>query len=190
MTTSSGNFQNWLNSPQGWIFYVYLLIFVLTILVNLIAFFWHQRWKRIGRGGILAVLGGFITFAGPPVFVYDIYSGGLQGLGRPLNFVGLLWLLCFAIPKRISAILGLFLGSLAIAVSTRLEVLAAQGVPIDATREGAYVSLVGSLVLIVGSVLAFLEAKEPAAPRFGPVARVPPPLPIRSDFLSSQTTRR
>ena len=178
-----GNFENWLNSSEGWIFYLVLFVLILSILAN-----WVARSHRLDRleeepdelrtgfGRTLAVIGGFITLVAQ-VLPWETWvspagypsSGSLtvmglgfeQGLaGVFVSVFGLVWLTCFAIPKEAAAILGLLWGSAAFILT--LLTLNSMAATAAAPHEwnyyieyGVYASILGSLLLIAGSVLVY-----------------------------------
>ncbi len=152
---------------------------------------------KIRPGWILGILGGVITIMGT-VLPWATVSGG--SLTTPLTFsgitvgfggilvllFGLLGLICVAIPKKVTAILGIVMGIIALlwAVLTLIglaaiaAVAAGSGTGVAVTTEyGAYLALVGTLVLIVGSAIAYTEARKAAAPppMTPPMAPMTPP---------------
>ena len=190
-TTDLGNFGNWLSSSDRWIFYLLLFVLILSILVNLVAF--SRRHKepdelRTGPERTMAVVGGFITlvaqllpwerWVSPAGYASSgsLTVGGLgfeQGLaGASVSIIGLVWLTCFAIPKEVSAILGLLWGGPALILTLlTLNTMAATATApnewIYSIEYGVYASIFGSLLLITGSVLAY--TKMPKTPRSTPL---------------------
>ncbi|HYM39035.1 MAG TPA: hypothetical protein VEY12_02670 [Thermoplasmata archaeon] len=152
---------------------------------------------KVRPGWILGIVGGLITIVGA-VLPWATVSGG--SLAAPLTFsgatvglggiavllFGVLGLICVAIPNRITAILGLVWGILALLLAlltlvglAAIAALAAgsgTGVTVT-TQYGAYLALVGTLVLIVGSAIAYTEAKKAAAPPMMPPPVAPPMAP-------------
>jgi len=172
------NFENWLNSTDGWIFYLLVFGSILSILVNLVAF--SRRHKepdelRTGPERTVAVVGGFITLVAQllPWYRYGGSSGmGLlfgQGLaGLSVSIFGLVWLTCFAIPKEAAAILGLVWGGPALmltllTLNDMAATAAAPNVGNYSIEYGVYANIFGSLLLIAGSVLVYM--KMPKAPK-------------------------
>lgn len=148
---------------------------------------------KIGPGWITGILGGLITIVGT-VLPWATISGGslttpltipgtLTILGIAVLVFGVLGLVCVAIPKKITAILGIVWGVLALLVGllTLAGLAAAAAVAagsgtgyVVTTQYGAYLALIGALILIVGSALAYTEAKKAAAP---PPMMAPPMAP-------------
>jgi hypothetical protein len=193
------NFLNWLNSPQGWLFWVLVLGLILSILVNLVVYARKLRegsTAEIGLGRILAVVGGFIALMaqvmpwesslspGPPCIncgyvAIGLNFGGLAGF--MVSMSGLLWLVFFAIPKKVSATWGFIWGGLALLFALlaleRIAADAATNVWPTNAEYGIYVSIVGSIALVIGSALAFLKAGKAMPPEPMPVAEAPPSIP-------------
>jgi len=181
------NFENWLNSTDGWIFYLLVFGSILSILVNLVAF--SRRHKepdelRTGPERTMAVVGGFITlvaqllpwerWVSPAGYASSgsLTVGGLgfeQGLaGASVSVIGLVWLTCFAIPKEAAAILGLVWGGPALmltllTLNDMAATAAAPNVGNYSIEYGVYANIFGSLLLIAGSVLVYM--KMPKAPK-------------------------
>jgi len=191
-----GAFLNWLNSPQGWIFYALVSVFIVSILANLVAYARVLRERgaeRVGLGRLLAIVGGVITLVALTLLPWESYTplscpecgGSLNGFGvEPflpaisVLVVGLMWFTFFGIPKRVAAVLGLAWGSLALPVAiltfARISADAAASSPpgVYTIEYGVYVAIVGPIVLIIGSALAYIGARQ-----------ILPPEPIRSDLV-------
>ena len=101
------------------------------------------------------------------------YGMTANGIGGILVYVfGLLWLPFRPVSRKVHAILGVGWGSLALLLGLQaIAFFAALGVTLE---YGVYVSILGSVLLIVGSTLAFMEAGKPeaATPSLG--AETPP----------------
>ncbi len=141
-------------------------------------------------GGLLAIVGTLLpwaTVAGGSLAAPETFSGVSVGLfGILFLILGLLGLIFVAIPNRITAILGLVWGVLALLIGLLtllgLAALAAAaagtGTGVTVTTEyGVYVAMVGALLLIVGSGLAYGEARRAAAPPMMAPPMAPPPGP-------------
>src|SRR5205807_9020294 len=77
MTGWWGNFGNWLNSPQGWIFYVVILVFLVSILANLVGYVAGRRdggAKKGGYGGMVALVGAVITLTAIASLPWESYA--------------------------------------------------------------------------------------------------------------------
>src|SRR5947209_13488700 len=127
-----GAFLNWLNSPQGWIFYALVSVFIVSILANLVAYARVLRERgaeRVGLGRLLAIVGGVITLVALTLLPWESYTplscpecgGSLNGFGvEPflpaisVLVVGLLLLTIFVIPTSVSAFQGTSIGCLAV----------------------------------------------------------------------------
>lgn len=117
-------------------------------------------------GGILAIIGSFLAWLSACILGFCISVSGFEGYEGKLTFVfGLIGLILVVIPKRGLPIGALIMGILAIIwpVKVMLEVVAGIDVGI-----GLWISLVGALLLIIGSALALREGPKPEA-------YVPPP---------------
>jgi len=164
------NFESWLRASGG-LFYLLVFVLILSILVNFVAFARRLRERsgmKIGLGRILAVLGGctvLIAAVAVPWAPGAISFNVLDGFALDMAIVyvvGLLWLTLFAIPKRVAAILGFLWGIAAFVLSLQpFGIAATYGMTIE---YGVYASILGSLVLMVGSVLAYLEARKLGTP--------------------------
>ena len=183
------NFENWLRF-YGWLFYSVLVVFVLSMLGNLIAYARGLRQRELanspGRilGRLLAVVGGLLTVIGLflPWGRVDFADPALSGAsystfswyGDWIFLVfGLLWFTFFAVPRKIAAVWGFVWGILAILKPVLaiegLEYLVARNVGTVYFESGLYISILGSLFLIVGSSLAYLNAEQ-TVPREPPSA--------------------
>ena len=138
MTGWWGNFGNWLNSPQGWIFYVVILVFLVSILANLVGYVARRREggaKKVGYGGMVALVGAVITLTAIASLPWESYAsfscaecgwssaGFGYGQGSAAIFVlvtGLLWFTLFGIPRRVAAVLGFAWGVLALVLALHL----------------------------------------------------------------------
>ena len=175
-----------------------ILVFAVTvsILVNLVVF--RRRRRKLGRvetslGKILAAVGGFITLVATALpwatVTYSDIPGSYVFLGVAffgyssiiVYLFGLAWLTFFALPRKVYAILGLGWGSLALL----LALLADAGVfpggrpgaNAAAIGSGVYLSLLGSIMLVVGSAFAYMEAKKVSARGPVEIAQPAPPMP-------------
>ncbi len=173
------NFQDWLNSPQGILFYVFLGGLIISILANLVVYVLGGRereWEESSRGRILgrflAVTGGFIVLVatllpwvgyGGSAVSYSVRHGVVaNGVAGVLVYMfGFLWLTWFAIPRKLCATLGFAWGGVALLLTLNtiawIASLSMSGFYIES---GAYVSIVGSLILIGGSALAYVKARR------------------------------
>lgn len=183
------NFESWLRSPPGWLFYLLLFVLVLSILVNLVVFarrLQDRRGVETGLGRTLAVAGGSIVLVatflpwvgyGGSAVSYSVPHGVVaNGITGVLVYAfGLVWLTLFAIPKKVAAILGFLWGGLALVLTLMTSVwIASLG---DFYIEyGVYVSMLGSIILVVGSAFAYLEANKAGAR--GPAELAQPTLPM------------
>jgi len=183
MSSNWGNFLNWLNSPQGWIFYVLVLVLILSILVNLVVFMRRIQKHGWGRDAVwsdvwrmMAIAGGFITllsvFLPGGLFSFSS-SSSVTFAGLFLAYLfGLFWLTFFAVPRKVTAIMGVIWGSCALVlISLQAPMNAA-----ESARVGAYVSILGSVGLIVGSAFVYVKARNAAAREPGLLARPLPPV--------------
>ena len=152
---------------------------------------------KIRPGWILGILGGLVTVVGA-VLPWATVSGG--SLSAPMTFsgatvgfggilvlvFGVLGLICVAIPRKVGAILGIVWGVLAILLGLLTMVglaaiaatAAGSGSSVTVTTEyGVYVSVIGALLLIIGSAIAYTEARKAAAPPMvaPPMAPMAPP---------------
>src|SRR2546426_3308760 len=189
--TPKSNFWIWAGLIVWFLLVLFLPLLVvlpsavtLSILVNLV-FFRRRRRKGVrvetSLRRMVAVLGGFIVLLATllPWATYSYYDEGISGsyvyLGMAffgfssliVYLFGLFWLTFFALPRKLHAILGFGWGGLALL----LTFLAIRGVlpggPVAGLavtfETGVYVSMLGSLILVVGSALAYLEAKKAGA---------------------------
>jgi uncharacterized YccA/Bax inhibitor family protein len=127
-----------------------------------------------GLGRMLSMVGAFLALIGATLpwtsESYGVIATGLDGLF--VYVFGLFWFVSFPVPRKIHAILGagwgvsaLMLGLLAIAFFVGLGVTLEYGV---------YVSILGSIFLILGSALSYVKAVRPL-----PLESVPPGRPER-----------
>jgi len=196
-----GSFLNWLNSSQGWIFYALVSVFIVSILVNLVAYARVLRERgaeRMGLGRLLAVVGGIITLIAVTLLPWESYTpfscpdcgGSWAGFGIEPSLpaisalvIGLLWFTFFGIPKKVAAMLGFAWGGLALLVAilalARISADAAASNPsgVYTIEYGVYVAIAGPIVLIVGSALAYVSAKQTVPPEPIPPDLVVPPIP-------------
>ncbi len=196
-----GAFRNWLNSSQGWIFYALVAVFIVSILVNLVAYARVLRERgaeRMGLGRRLAVLGGAITLIALIILPWESYTssscpdcgGSLNGFGFEPGLlaisvfvVGLLWFTFFGIPKKVGAVLGFAWGGPALLIPILALVRISADVATSSTSDmysieyGVYVAIAGPIVLIVGSALAYVRAKQTVPPEPVPSDLVAPPIP-------------
>jgi len=146
---------------------------------------------KVGLGMVLGIVGGLLTLIGA-VLPWATVSGGTLtspmvftgygiGYGGILVLVfGVLGLICVAIPKKVTAILALIWGILAllfavlsvVGLAAIAQTVGGSGVSVT-TEYGVYVSLVFSLVLIIGAALTYREARK-AAPSMAPPMSPPP----------------
>jgi len=196
-----GPFLNWLNSPQGWIFYALLSAFIVSILSNLVAYARRLRERgveRMGLGRLLAIMGGVVTLIALTILPWESYTslscpdcGGFwPGLAFEPSLltiavlvVGLLWFTFFGLGKKLAATLGFGWGGLVLLFA----VLALVHVSVDVATSnpsgvyyieyGVYAAIAGPIFLIVGSVLAYARAKETVPPKPVPSDLVVPPIP-------------
>jgi len=187
MTGWWGNFGNWLNSPQGWIFYVVILVFLVSILANLVGYVARRREggaKKVGYGGMVALVGAVITLTAIASLPWESYAsfscaecgwssaGFGYGQGSAAIFVlvtGLLWFTLFGIPRRVAAVLGFAWGLLALVLALqafgRIAAEAATAHPfgVYSIEYGVYVGIFGPITLLAGVTLAFVKTKAPIA---------------------------
>ncbi len=194
--TAWSNFENWWNSSASAWFKFVLVVWIAVVFVNVIVYVRGRRERKDveispGRilGRVLAVLGGLITLIGLfmpwesiDASLPEYYNPTFPGDGAWLVLVfGLLWFTFFAVPKESAAILGFVWGSLALV----LTVQALKGIADLAVVNGGavyvgyglYVSILGSCILIVGSVLAFVKAKQTKKSEPIPSDVAVPPIP-------------
>ncbi|TLZ77678.1 MAG: hypothetical protein E6K07_06605 [Methanobacteriota archaeon] len=166
-----------------------MVVFVLSMLGNLIAYARGLREREsanspgriLGRflavvGGLLTVIGlflpwGRVDFADPALTGASYSTFSWYGDWIFLVF-GLLWFTFFAVPRKIAAVWGFVWGILAILKTVLavegLEDLIARNAGTVYLDSGLYISILGSLFLIVGSSLAYLKAEQT-------IPREPPP---------------
>jgi|SRR5436309_434710 len=157
--TCSSNFNDWLNDSQGWLWYA-LLALVIPTQISALAFAVLYRRRRRARpnlnnlrirlGRILGIVGGFVTAVG--VFLQWMGAHVLFGGDSMAVFVlGILGLEFVAIPTKGTATMGVVWGIIAL-LGTLVNIIPALGsLGITAFDFGFYVTILGSLVLIVGS---------------------------------------
>ncbi|UCD92151.1 MAG: hypothetical protein JSV43_07985 [Methanobacteriota archaeon] len=118
-------------------------------------------------GGILAIVGSFLAWASVCFMGICASVAGFDGFEGKLAFVfGLIGLILVIIPKRGLPIGGLIMGILVIIwpVKVMMEIIAPLEIGI-----GIWITIVGAILLIVGSGLALREGPKPEA-------YVPPPM--------------
>ncbi len=183
--TPLSNFLNWLKSSQGWVFYVLLLGLIVSIVVNFVVFLRQRpetsRTKAGARRGLiwrfLALVGASITLLSV-LLPSGAFSGSAFGDLVFFNLLvyvfGLFCLTLFAVPRIITAILGVIWGGLALLVASLAVVTIAE----DSARSDIFVIILGSLTLTVGSALVYAEERKRGRER-GPVqlAQPTPPSP-------------
>ena len=176
-------------------FAVFLYFLIIPMLANLVIYArslrkreWAESPGRI-LGRSMAVVGGLINLFGVTAplgsvhFVNPMladYSPTLPHDGGWIVLVfGLLWFAFFAVPKKVAAIWGLVWGGLSLV----FILVTIQGLADIVSREagalylsyGVYVTILGSLLLIVGSTLAYLKVGLTSLPEpIPPDAAAPP----------------
>ncbi|MFQ5910262.1 MAG: hypothetical protein ACE5IJ_06015 [Thermoplasmata archaeon] len=140
-------------------------------------------------GRIVGIIGGLLTFVGallPWATVESAlispqtqtFMGAATGIGGILVLIfGIIGLILVATGKRGPAIGGIILGVLAlifallawVGLAAWAEVFGGLGSTLT-TEYGIYISLVGSIILIIGSALAMGEAKKAEVPMAPPMA--------------------
>jgi hypothetical protein len=177
------NFDNWLNSPQGWLFYALLAVVVPTQVAVIVCVVVlrrrrgsHRAGTRIGLGRALGIVGGVITLIGVFLPWATIFQSSPAG-GPPIAderagsiavFVfGILGLEFVAIPTKGTAAMGLGWGVLSLSGTLyAIPGLSSGGISgagwsFQTTIDyGLYVTILGCLVLIIGSALAHEEARK------------------------------
>ena len=168
-------------------FRVFLGFLVIPTLANLVVYLLGLRKRKpeesLGRvlGRSTAVVGGLITLFGVALplgsvdsanpALADTYLGLLRNGGWIVLVFGLLWFAFFAVPKKVAAIWGLAWGGLALV----FILVAVQGL-VDTVgqdpgavylHDGVLVTILGSLLLILGSTLAYIKAGRTS--RSGPI---------------------
>jgi len=145
---------------------------------------------KIGR--ILGIVAGILTVVGvflPWISVKDLAGNvtDYSGIAVPLTFFGmmtlifgLLGLIFVAIGKRGLCIAGLVMGIIAmlfvlIIFAIMTTVLAVGAGSVFSMGIGLIISMVGSILLIIGCAIAFAQAGKKAAPA-PPIAPTPPPM--------------
>jgi len=176
-------------------FGVFVGFLIIPALVNLVVYVRGvrklERAESPGRilGRFLAVVGGLITFVGVSLPLGSVHFLGPSLTDTSLRFpgdggwivlvFGLLWFAFFAVPKKVAAIWGLVWGGLSLV----FILVTIQGLADIVSREagalylsyGVYVTILGSLLLIVGSTLAYLKVGLTSLPEpIPPDAAAPP----------------
>ena len=165
--TCGGDFNLWLNSSEDWLWYA-LPALVIPTQISAIAFAVLYRRRRRARpnlnnarirlGRILGIVGGFVTAVG--VFLQWIGAHVLFGGDSLAVFVlGILGLEFVAIPTKGTATMGVIWGIIAL-LATLVNIIPALGsLGITTFDFGFYVTILGSLVLIVGSSACALRGR-------------------------------
>jgi hypothetical protein len=185
------NFGNWLDSSgglAGLLFYAILAILIPSQ-VFIISVLFTRQWRiqgkvAIGRGRVVGILGGLIPFIG--VFLpWATVSGSTDGHAWAYHYTGGQSIALFvvpvfgffglesvAIPTKRSATLGLGCGILAILGTLSITPILVSGPYVgQVTLEyGLYVTILGAIALIVGSVLARKETREVKTSAEAPLA--------------------
>jgi hypothetical protein len=146
-------------------------------------------WMQMGRilgivGAILALVGTFLPWATISSDFESITASGIAifFIGIPVLLFAIIGLILVAMPKRGTAIGGFVMGilclifmMLAFVVVSILEGLVT-GTNIEISYDyGLWVSLVGSILLMIGGIWAFVElGKAPPAP--APMMPMEPPM--------------
>jgi hypothetical protein len=138
-------------------------------------------WMQIGRilglvGAILALVGTLLPWATISSDIDSITASGVVifFIGLPVLLFAIIGLILVALPKRGTAIGAFVMGilclifmMLAFVVVSILEGLVS-GTNIEVSYDyGLWVSLVGSILLMIGGIWAFVE-----------LGKVPPPMPM------------
>ncbi|MCK4443510.1 MAG: hypothetical protein KAW09_03135, partial [Thermoplasmata archaeon] len=133
-------------------------------------------------GGILALVGCVLPWMTISDAVNSVSASGLQVFifGVPAMIFGILGLVFVAIPKKgfyltalIMGILVMVFAILAITMTSVIAGLAAySGVVTVSIDYGMYLTLVGSILLMIGGALAYVQYEEVPAPV--PVQEIPP----------------
>lgn len=185
-------------NPFSLSFFVLLFLFILSIFVNIIFYVHSLRerdWasspgRKVGR--VLAVLGGLMVLIGlyMPWGRVDFVDPAFGNVNySPLDWggiwifvaFGVLWFIFFAVPRKVAALWGFVWGCLALIN----VVVAVAGLEYLVTRQagsvfldpGVYVNVSGSVFLIVGSVVAYVKAKNISPLQPIPSDVVVPPTP-------------
>ena len=165
-------------------FLVFLGFLIIPTLANLVIYAlglrkrdWADSPGRI-LGRSMAVLGGLITLFGVSLPLGSVHfaNPALADASPRLPYdggwivlvFGFLWFAFFAVPKRVAAIWGLIWGGLALVfILVTLQGLAdlvARSAGALHVDYGVYVTLLGSLLLILGSALAYIKAGRTSLP--------------------------
>lgn len=146
-------------------------------------------WMQMGRivgiiGGILALVGTFLPWATIESSVESISASGilLFIVGVPVLLFAIIGLILVALPKRGTAIGAFVMGILALIFVLLAFVLVGvleglvSGTDISITYDyGMWISLVGSILLMIGGIWAFVElGKVPPVP--APMMPMEPPM--------------
>src|SRR2546425_12977 len=169
------NFNDWVNQSQGWLWYA-LLALVIPTQISALAFavlYRRRRRARLNRnnvrirlGRILGIVGGFVALVG--VFLPWATVGTQEVTGGDSIAVfalGILGLEFVAIPTRGTATMGVVWGIIALlATLVNIPALGSLGITYGSGQVafdfGFYVTILGSLVLIVGSSACALGGEE------------------------------
>jgi hypothetical protein len=188
------NFGNGLDSSgglAGLLFYAILAILIPSQ-VFIINVLFTRQWRiqgkvAIGRGRLVGIIGGLITFIGV-FFPWATVSGSTEGHAWAYHYTGSQSIALFivpafgffglesvAIPTKRSATLGLGCGILAILGTPSIIPILVSGPSVgQVTFEyGLYVTILGAIALIVGSVLARKETREVKTSAEAPLAEAP-----------------
>ena len=178
-------------SVYGWFFCGLLVVVILTQIfaVTIAARRRKERREsglgraRIGRGRILAMLGGAITaigallpwatYSNPAMAPVDSFTATFEFAGFAVLVFGLVGLEFVAIRTKGTATWGSFCGIVTLIVNLAAfgmvatfamnEQAGQPGLQVS-TGYGVYIGLIGSLALVVGSALAYLEAPPATSP--------------------------
>jgi len=176
-------------------FGVFVGFLIIPALVNLVVYVRGvrklERAESPGRilGRFLAVVGGLITFVGVSLPLGSVHFLGPSLTDTSLRFpgdggwivlvFGSLWFAFFAVPKKVAAIWGIVWGILAVVfilVSLQgLANLVARSPGVLYIDEGVYVTIFGSILLMIGSTLAYIKAGRTSIPTEIPPDVAAPP---------------
>jgi hypothetical protein len=182
MSSVWGNFRNWLESDQGWVFYALILGFILSFVINLAVFLRRPNESgRMATGSIRVLLWRLLAMVGASITLISVslphgpFSGSFGNL-RTVNLFayvfGAFWLTLFGLPRRTYAILGVFWGGLALLVAE----LAVMTIAEDSARTDISVIILSSLALTVGSALMYIDVGKKDREQ-GPTLLSPQPSP-------------
>src|SRR5256885_1712023 len=169
------NFGNWLNSG-GWYLVILLLLGVLLSFGLSRSGFSRRREQEreaetaVGRK--LAIAGALFTLIGAALpwtsGAFGVTANGIDGIF--VYVFGLLWLPFHPVSRKVHAILGVGWGGLALLLALQsVAFFSALGVTLE---YGVYVSILGSLSLIVGSALVYVQARKALGPESIPPQEV------------------